>query len=68
MSEAPDHPMIVKLMRDGYVEVPEPLYDIFDTEIGIGEAYFITELGEIVHPDNYVEYSLEMNFIQIKTR
>lgn len=68
MSEAPDHPMIVKMTRDGYIEVPEPLYDVYDSEIGEGEKYFENEFGEAIHLDNLVDYILEEQILIKRTR
>ena len=68
MTDAPDHPMIVKLMRDGYVEVPEPFYDMYDTEIGDGEKYYVNEYDEPLHPDNLLQYLLEEKILIEKTR
>ena len=68
MIDAPDNPMIVKLQRDGYVEVPEPLYDIYDSEIGDGEKYYENEYGEALHPDNVIQYLLEEKILIEKTR
>lgn len=68
MNEAPDHPMIVKMERDGFIEVPEPLYDVYDTLIMEGETYFENEHGEAISRHNLLKYLAEENIIEEKTR
>jgi len=72
MNEAPDNPFVVKLMRDGFIEVPEPIYDIYDTELcddDFFDGYVIeNEYGELIHKDNFQDYLLEYCGCKIKTR
>ena len=72
MNEAPDHPMILKLMRDGFIEIPEPIYDIYDTELCDDDFFngdvIENEHGELIHKSNLLEYAIEYCECKIKTR
>ena len=46
----------------------EPFVDVYGTEIGEGEKYYMNQHDEVIHPDNIVQWLLEDHFIQEKTR